>query len=107
MTSRILSLLCVMLCGLNAYAASTKKAFRYGRLPASFEENRGQTDARVKFLSRGPGYTVFLTSSEAVFSLKHGSERAAVTMSLIASNTTVAVKGVDALPGKSNYFIGN
>ena len=27
----------------------------YGKLPLSFEANRGQTDARVKFLSRGSG----------------------------------------------------
>ena len=27
----------------------------YGRLPLSFEPNRGQTDARVKFLARGQG----------------------------------------------------
>jgi hypothetical protein len=27
----------------------------YGKLPLSFEKNQGQTDARVKFLSRGAG----------------------------------------------------
>ena len=32
------------------------------RLPLSFEPNQGQTAPAVKFLSRGPGYTVFLTS---------------------------------------------
>ena len=33
----------------------------YGKLPLSFEINRGQTDSRVKFLSRGSGYSLFLT----------------------------------------------
>jgi hypothetical protein len=42
----------------------------YGRLPLSFEANQGQTDARVKFLSRGAGYVLFLTGSEAVLALK-------------------------------------
>jgi hypothetical protein len=28
----------------------------------SFEANKGQTDEKVKFLSRGSGYTLFLTS---------------------------------------------
>jgi uncharacterized repeat protein (TIGR01451 family) len=37
--------------------------------PMSFESNQGQTDPRVKFLSRGSGYTLFLTSSEAVLAL--------------------------------------
>jgi hypothetical protein len=38
----------------------------YGKLPLSFEANMGQTDNRVQFLSRGPGYTLFLTSGDAV-----------------------------------------
>src|SRR5262245_20902874 len=38
----------------------------YGRLPLSFEANRGQTDSRVKFLSRGSGYSLFLTGTETV-----------------------------------------
>ena len=33
----------------------------YKTLPVYFEQNRGQTDSRVQFLSHGPGYTVFLT----------------------------------------------
>jgi hypothetical protein len=42
----------------------------YGKLPLSFEINQGQTDSQVKFLSRGPGYTLFLTGEEAVLSLR-------------------------------------
>src|SRR5208283_2837952 len=42
----------------------------YGGLPLSFEENRGQTDPRVKFLARGGGYALFLTSTEAVLKLR-------------------------------------
>src|SRR5439155_24068624 len=45
----------------------------YGKLPLSFEANRGETDPQVKFLSRGPGYTVFVTSTEAGLTL-HGME---------------------------------
>lgn len=41
----------------------------YGELPLIFEANQGQTDARVDFLSRGRGYTLFLTPTEAVISL--------------------------------------
>ncbi|MFL6334290.1 MAG: hypothetical protein ACJ754_13335 [Pyrinomonadaceae bacterium] len=37
-----------------------------GALPLSFEPNRGQTDRRVKFLSRSGGYVLFLTADEAV-----------------------------------------
>lgn len=38
----------------------------YGKLPLIFEANQGQTDGQVKFLSRGRGYTLFLTPGEAV-----------------------------------------
>ena len=58
----------------NTSQESQKRLVKnYGKLPLSFEANRGQTDPQVKFLSRGPGYTVFLTSTEAVLAL-HGSE---------------------------------
>jgi len=79
----------------------------YGKLPMSFEANRGQTDARVKFLSRGLGYTLFLTGdAAAVFSL-HGQEANAVLrMKLGGASAHAGVTGAAPLPGKSNYFIG-
>src|SRR5262245_46094067 len=47
----------------------------YVRLPIRFEANDGQTDARVKFLSRGAGYGLFLTQSEAVLTLRRERSR--------------------------------
>src|SRR2546429_8971786 len=44
----------------------------YGKLPLSFEANDGQADPQVKFLSRGRGYTLFLTSTETVLVLREG-----------------------------------
>lgn len=41
----------------------------YGKLPLSFEANLPQTDPQVTFLSRGNGYTLFLTSTEEVLAL--------------------------------------
>src|SRR5437667_2467416 len=38
----------------------------YGKLPMSFEVNTGQADKEIRFLSRGSGYSLFLTSTEAV-----------------------------------------
>ncbi len=40
-----------------------------GKLPLQFEVNEGQTDKPVKFLSRGSGYSLFLTANEAVLAL--------------------------------------
>jgi hypothetical protein len=85
----------------------------HGRLPLAFEENRGQADPRVRFLSRGIGYTLLLTSSEAVLSLKRPgptSEPAAdavLRMKIRGATGSARVSGIAELPGRSHYFIGN
>lgn len=45
-------------------------ARNYGKLPLSFEANQGQVDQQVRFLSRGNGYSLFLTNKEAVLALR-------------------------------------
>jgi hypothetical protein len=79
----------------------------YGKLPLSFEANRGQTAPQVKFLARGPGYTLFLTPDAAVLSLARQKTNAVLRMRLQGANARASVTGADALPGKSNYFIGS
>src|SRR5271163_2615243 len=59
-------------------------AANYGKLPLSFEANQGQSDPQVRFTSRGNGYSLFLTDSEAVLALsrkegsKSGEQKAAL-----------------------------
>jgi hypothetical protein len=48
----------------------TSLAEDYGQSSLAFEANQGQTDSRVKFLSRGVGYALFLTANEAVVVLR-------------------------------------
>lgn len=81
----------------------------YGKLPLSFERNMGQSAKAVKFLSRGNGYTVFLTATEAVFSLRPvpDASRAVLRMKLAGANQDASVEGDQPLPGKVNYMIGN
>jgi len=106
----------------------------YAALSMMFEANNGQTDPRVKFLSRASGYTLFLTDKEAVLSLPSGSPASAfaktvqhsrkspvpqpdkleaprfartVRLKFAGGKTPVAITGRDQLAGKSNYFIGN
>jgi hypothetical protein len=82
----------------------------YGAIPLHFEANRGQTDSRVKFLSRGPGYTVFLTSTETVLLLSKPGGRTggatALRMSLHEGNPDARVVGREELPGAVNDFSG-
>lgn len=104
----------------------------YGKLPLGFEPNDGQADGRVKFLSRGPRYMLFLTPDGAVLALEKASQRAKVEgqkfpvpkpesrtpnragrsravlrMKLLGANRAPQVAGADELPGKANYFIGS
>src|ERR1700687_5752393 len=58
----------------------------YTSLPMRFEENVGQTDHRVEFLSRGPGYTLFLTPGEAVFVLGPQSDAAQLKSKFVTSS---------------------
>jgi Bacterial Ig-like domain (group 3)/Beta-propeller repeat len=110
--------------------AQTRILDSYGKLPLSFEANHGQTDARVRFLSRTGGYSLFLTGDEAVFAMAGkntsknrlnvaGSGHAlrsktsepkagrVLRMKLRNANPAAKVTGVDELAGTSNYFIGN
>jgi len=104
----------------------------YGKLPLSFEANVGQTDDQVKFLSRGSGYTLFLTRrGEAVLVLRKPSPKrdllkpiasvsmpatvnpdvaqaaATVRMKLVGANAKPRAEALGELPGKANYFISN
>jgi hypothetical protein len=96
----------------------------YAALPMSFEANRGQSNPSVDFLSRGKGYTLFLTGREAVLTLKApaGASRpsadgkppantathaaSVVQMQLLGSNPSPRSSGSNQLPGIANYFIG-
>ncbi len=77
----------------------------FGRLPLSFELNQGQTDSRVKFLARGQGYGIFLTDNGAAFSF--GNSPTQLHMRLKDAAASPRISGVDELPGKANYLIGN
>jgi hypothetical protein len=87
----------------------------FNGLSMSFEPNRGQTEERVKFLSRANGYTLFFTDSEAILVLREGvdasrdlpSQPEAVRLKFVGANPAANIIGLDPLPGKSNYFIGS
>src|SRR2546421_1123804 len=105
----------------------------YGNLPLSFEENRGQTAREVRYVSHGGGYELFLTPQEAVLALRgpvhvdlsprnlfatlralrdarrarQADTTAVLRMRLEGANPEPKIIGIDELPGKVNYFIGN
>jgi hypothetical protein len=102
----------------------------YDNLPLSFEENRGQVDAEVRYLSRGLGYALFLTQTEAVLSLQRADaggrrEKGAprrlrdtrpaarppqpdvLRMKLKGANPAPAVTAEHKTGAQANYFKGN
>jgi Beta-propeller repeat len=105
----------------------------YGRLPISFEKNVGQSAREVSYLSRGSGFELFLTSEEAVLALQNPVPRdlsprhrfatlralhqarlarkvattTALRMRFEGSNPKAQIAGLDVMPGRVNYFIGN
>jgi len=94
-------------------ADGTSKDAAYGNLPLAFEPNHGQTDRRVRFLARGGGYSIFLTGREIVLRFHSpatgttGGRNAVLRMRLPRTNPTAAIEGLDVLPGRSNYFLGD
>lgn len=107
-------------------SASKYMVKSFAKLPMQFEENEGQVeDENVKFISRSKGYTLVLTSNKTIFSIpnfregrnsireKTGLKSEAkgelqrLEINLVGSNLSPQMMGVDELPGKSNYFLGN
>jgi RHS repeat-associated protein len=110
-------------------ASSQTRIATYGNLPLRFEENVGQTDSKVQFISRGSGYTLFLTPGEAVFKLSRRNptprskkpdsagfrnrlqskptETSVIRMKVDGATGTPTVTGMEKLPGVTNYLIGN
>src|SRR5437773_7790597 len=110
-----------------AAAAEARVSQSYGKLPLHFEANQGQTRQDVRFLARGAGYSLYLTAGEAVLvltkpnpdakrDLRSTPERrgtqprgtpVVVRMSVVGAAPKPLVSGLDELPGKANYLIGN
>jgi len=113
----------------HAASPSTKgnTALQQGKysLPLSFEENRGQADAAVKYLGRAAGFSVAFREDGAEFLFaqraagRNSSIRAKqdgqvenalsdrVRMKLLDANQSPEIEGTDRLPGTVNYFIGS
>src|SRR6266480_6936786 len=99
-------------------ATDARVSESYGKLPLQFEANRGQTHKDVRFLSRGPGYSLYLTANEAVLVLskpnadvkrdargaKAQEKSLALRMSLVGAAREPLLSGLEEQPGKANYF---
>jgi hypothetical protein len=108
---------------------SSGPAAVYSRVPLHFEANHGQTDPQVKFVTRGSGYSMFLTPTETVVALTRSAEApgaprharmaalpgrsakpslatSVVRMKLVGANPQPRVSGEERLAGTASYFRG-
>lgn len=104
---------CALLAGSFAAGASQPEAALARKvlsgLPVVFEPNQGQWSPQVKFSARTGDCRVFLTARGAVLSFSQpgaGSPRQAA-ISMLNANRAAAIEGVDPLPSRGNYFLGN
>ncbi|MFL6194677.1 MAG: SBBP repeat-containing protein [Thermoanaerobaculia bacterium] len=94
----------VLLIGMALLAAGSQASVTdWGRRPLAFESNRGQAGAAVKFLARAPGYSLFLTPTEAV--MAGGGE--ALRLRWEGARPAPRISGEKETPGRANYLIGN
>ena len=100
--------LAILSCGAfvnNAlWSAEPRLAANFGKLPLSFEPNRGQTDKQATFIARGSGYSLFLTPDGAVLSLRGTSP---LRITFVGSKSGGRLEGAESQLGTSNYFLGN
>jgi hypothetical protein len=78
----------------------------YARLPLSFEPNRGQSGPQAKFISRGDGFTLWLTATGAVLGA-NGSRDSLLRMEIAGARAQALVSAGEELPGKVNYIVGD
>jgi hypothetical protein len=95
-------------------ASRARAAAAFGHLPLGFVANQGQTDARVQFTAESDGLSLFLTPAKAVINLNapanadtKAARSAALSINVVGANTDAPLTGIEQLPGRSNYLVGN
>ncbi len=91
----------------RANSAAAQLQAKFGRIPLSFEPNRGQAPAGADFVAHAQGYALALSSRGAVLSTNRPTHApSTLSMELLNAHNPTG-KGQDILPGTANYFIGN
>src|SRR5579872_887792 len=78
----------------------------YGKLPLSFEPNRGQAPPDALYIARGNSYLLSLTAQGARLQLHQKGKSAQLSSHLMGARRSSRLEALDPLPGQSNYFRG-
>src|SRR5262249_32328263 len=79
----------------------------FGKLAVAFEPNVGQTSEQVRFLSRGPGFGLFLTDDGATLTLPRSGQsdvRDVLRLRLDGANPHPRIEGVGEQTSRSDYY---
>jgi RHS repeat-associated protein len=98
----------------------------YGQMPLRFEQNSGQTDSQVRYISRGNGYAMYFAPTEIVLMLDvstnldrvgrppsaslPGSRNHKIGLAhirLAGADANAMISAEQTLPEKVNYLVGN
>ena len=79
----------------------------FSKLPLSFIPNQGQADPAVLFQAKAEGDTIFFTKDNVVLVADKDGTPAVFSTTVAGVNPDVTVVGVDPLPGKASFFVGN
>ncbi|MFN2578127.1 MAG: CHRD domain-containing protein [Pyrinomonadaceae bacterium] len=86
----------------RALPAKAPKLQSLGNFPLAFEANAGQADPAVRFIARTARSVLLLTSHSATVR-----SRELFNVNFAGANPASTPRGIDALPGERNYFVGN
>jgi Beta-propeller repeat len=95
---RVCSLFVIAICWLGTALAQTNAG-----LPAFFERNMGQAGQQVAYFSRAAGYVLYIEADGASFVTRKSS----LKMRMLGADTAASPFGLEALPGRVHYLIGN
>ena len=91
-------------------SSDARIAAAYGKLPLAFVQNQGQMDAQIRYSIRGPKASAYFTNAGMILDLAAsspaGREHSRLAMNFAGAGADCKAEGVDALPGKVNYFVG-
>jgi hypothetical protein len=104
----------------GSFSESNAKLTTSGRqLPLVFEENQGQTDPEIKFLSRGRTFDAYLKSNGVLLTFPTYPTRDAdqsgdeslvnhfLSLKMEGANYDAQIIGEEILQSSTNYFVGN
>lgn len=77
------------------------------RLPLLFEQNAGQTNSEVRYLTRSGPYQIHLTQNAALLKIAGKDRSAVLRIAPRNANQDAAVTGADRQIAKTNYLIGS